>query len=225
VKTPAFDDDASAPERVKTPQAVASEPLAPLRYRVEFTVSQRYVELLEEARNLLQHQVPNRDVARVHELAMVALVEHLRKRRKAASDRPRRAAGFDGRAQRRAGKGAAPERASVGDAPVPERMDVAEPAGSAPERVIATQGRYVPAEVRRVVWRRDEGRCTFADASGRRCHERAGLEIHHEHAFVLGRPTTVENLRLVCRSHNALFAERDFGRAYVERKKSSESGG
>jgi 5-methylcytosine-specific restriction endonuclease McrA len=104
-------------------------------------------------------------------------------------------------------------------------MDVAEPAGSAPERVIATQGRYVPAEVRRVVWRRDEGRCTFADASGRRCHERAGLEIHHEHAFVLGGPTTVENLRLVCRSHNALFAERDFGRAYVERKKSSESGG
>ena len=64
-----------------------SKPLGALRYRVEFTASERYVELLEEARNLLQHRVPDRDVARVHELAMTAFVEHLRKRRQAASGR------------------------------------------------------------------------------------------------------------------------------------------
>jgi hypothetical protein len=183
---PSFDDDASAPARVAAPPtAVASEPCPPLRYRVEFTASQRYVELLEEARNLLQHQVPNRDVARVHELAMAAFVEQLRKRLQAASDRP------------------APERLT--------REGESD----------AAHGRYVPAEIRRPVWRRDEARCTFLDASGRRCHERAGLELHHDHAFALGGQTTLENLRLVCRAHNALFAERDFGRAHVERMKSA----
>jgi hypothetical protein len=52
---------------------------------------------------------------------------------------------------------------------------------------------------------------------GQRCRERAGLEVHHEHAFALGGATTVENLRLLCRAHNGFLAERDFGRAQVER--------
>jgi len=59
--------------------------------------------------------------------------------------------------------------------------------------------------------------CLSEDEAQRR--ERAGLEIHHEHAFALGGPSTLENLRLMCRSHNAFLAERDFGRAHVERMK------
>ena len=66
---------------------------------------------------------------------------------------------------------------------------------------------------------RYRGRCTFSDSSGRRRRERAGLEIHREHAFALGGTTTVENLRLLCRAHNALLAERDFGRVHVERSR------
>jgi hypothetical protein len=41
------------------------------------------------------------------------------------------------------------------------------------------------------------------------------LEYHHEHAWALGGDTTVENLSLRCRAHNALAAEADFGREYV----------
>ena len=36
----------------------AVEPLSPGRHRVELTVDQRYVDLLEEARDLLAHQIP-----------------------------------------------------------------------------------------------------------------------------------------------------------------------
>jgi hypothetical protein len=189
------------PARVDATPALASQALAPLCYSVQFTASQRYVELLEEARNLLQHQVPDRDVARVHELAMEAFVEELRKRRRA--ERPKRPA---------------PARVNnTSEGPAPERI-AGTPDASAPARVQAP-GRYVPAEIRRAVWERDEGRCTFEDSGGRRCQERAGLEIHHEHAFALGGETTLENLRLLCRSHNALLAEQDFGRAQVERMK------
>ena len=83
--SPAPDNGSEA--RCEAPPSAGPLPLVPLRYRVEFTASQRYVELLEEARNLLQHQVPDRDVARVHELAMAAFVEQLRKRRQAATNR------------------------------------------------------------------------------------------------------------------------------------------
>jgi hypothetical protein len=67
----------------------AVEPLSPNRYRVELTVDQLYLDLLEEARDLLAHQIPDRDLARVHERAMEALVKALRKSRHAATDRPR----------------------------------------------------------------------------------------------------------------------------------------
>jgi 5-methylcytosine-specific restriction endonuclease McrA len=68
----------------------------------------------------------------------------------------------------------------------------------------------VPAAVRRAVWSRDEGRCAFVGADGR-CDERGFLEIHHVVPFADGGPTSVANLQLRCRSHNACEAERWFG--------------
>jgi len=209
--------DNGSETKCEASRSAAPLPVVPQRYHVEFTASQHYVELLEEARNLLQHQVPDRDVARVHELAMAAFVEQLRKRRLTATKRapvarrskeppPERTA--DAESERSAPARVADIR-SRGS--VPARAD-AECGRSAPARVT----RYVPADVRRTVWQRDEGRCTFEDGSGRRCSERAGLEIHHEQAFALGGLPTVENLRLLCRAHNALSAERDFGRAHIQ---------
>ena len=39
--------------------------------------------------------------------------------------------------------------------------------------------RGISAPVRRVVWERHCGRCTFVSGDGRRCPERHGLEFHH----------------------------------------------
>jgi hypothetical protein len=71
----------------------------------------------------------------------------------------------------------------------------------------------------REVHQRDSGQCTFVSADGKRCSERGFLELHHhDRPFARGGEATVENLRLVCRTHNALFAERDFGRAWMRSK-------
>jgi hypothetical protein len=78
------------------------------------------------------------------------------------------------------------------------------------------RGRYVPAAVRRAVFERDEGRCTYADSSGRRCVETHRLELHHLRAFARGGEHTVDNLTLRCHAHNALAAEEDFGRPLIE---------
>jgi len=70
--------------------------------------------------------------------------------------------------------------------------------------------RHVPAAVKRAVWARDEGRCAFVGTEGR-CPETGFLEFHHVVPFAAGGATSVENLQLRCRSHNAHEAERFFG--------------
>ena len=42
--------------------------------------------------------------------------------------------------------------------------------------------RYVPSEVKRAVWERDQGQCTFASTSGQRCQARTMLEFDHVEA-------------------------------------------
>jgi hypothetical protein len=66
---------------------------------------------------------------------------------------------------------------------------------------LAGQTRYIPAAVKREVWRRDDGRCAFS--SGRqRCAETAFLEFHHVVPYADGGPATVGNIELRCRAHN-----------------------
>jgi hypothetical protein len=73
-----------------------------------------------------------------------------------------------------------------------------------------TRSRHVPAAVKREVWARDGGRCTFVGIQGR-CTERGFLELHHVVPFADGGPTVADNLRLRCRAHNAYEAEQVFG--------------
>jgi 5-methylcytosine-specific restriction endonuclease McrA len=71
------------------------------------------------------------------------------------------------------------------------------------------RGRHVPAAVRRAVWARDAGQCAFV-GTGDRCTERGFLEIHHVLPFADGGPTTLDNLQLRCRAHNAYEAKAYF---------------
>jgi 5-methylcytosine-specific restriction endonuclease McrA len=75
----------------------------------------------------------------------------------------------------------------------------------------------IPADVRRAVFDRDGGRCTYLSPDGHRCGSRWQLELDHVRPAALGGPSTVENLRLRCRIHNAPHAEETFGRAFMAR--------
>jgi hypothetical protein len=81
-----------------------------------------------------------------------------------------------------------------------------------------TNARYVPRAVVRAVHERDGQRCTFVSPEGRRCNARGLLELHHHAPHAKGGGATTENLRTVCRAHNALFAERDFGKPFMQSK-------
>ena len=195
----------------------------PQRYRVQFTATQEYVDLLEEAKDLLAHAVPSRSLDELHLRAMRALVSGLRKRKYAVTDNVGTRAPKDARRTERAdlrGDERAVEGMDVGasDLPSPEASN---PAGGRDDGTTAPRqrGRYVPAAVRRAVWARDGERCTYVDARGQRCRETSGLELHHDAPYALGGPPTESNLRLRCKAHNDLAAEHDFGRDFVARKK------
>ena len=82
----------------------------------------------------------------------------------------------------------------------------------------ATRGpRSVPAHVRRAVHERDGDRCTFVSEDGRPCECRQLLELDHIVPVAHGGATSVENLRLRCRTHNQLEAERIFGAEFMRR--------
>ena len=72
-------------------------------------------------------------------------------------------------------------------------------------RAPRSTSRRIPANVKREVWRRDDGRCAFVGARGI-CGERGFLEFHHVVAFAQGGPATMANIELRCRAHNAYEA-------------------
>jgi hypothetical protein len=79
--------------------------------------------------------------------------------------------------------------------------------------------RYIPAHVRRAVWERDQARCTFLSANGKRCTARRFLEFDHVDPVARGGKATVDGMRLRCRAHNQYEAERVFGAGFMSRKR------
>jgi 5-methylcytosine-specific restriction endonuclease McrA len=82
----------------------------------------------------------------------------------------------------------------------------------------AADSRHIPDRVRRAVWERDGGRCTFVSESGHRCKARKFVEFDHVHAFARGGEAGVDDIRLLCRAHNQFEAERTFGAEFMRHK-------
>lgn len=155
-------------------------PIAPARFKVQFTASAELEAKISRARALLRHQIPTGDLSAIIDRAMTLLLEDIERTKCAATDRPRK---------------------------------------SVAQTKTASSSRHVPARVRRAVWQRDDGRCTFVDAGGQRCSARDRLELHHVVPFARGGEHSVDNLRLFCSAHNGYQAELDYGRDRIAERR------
>jgi hypothetical protein len=81
------------------------------------------------------------------------------------------------------------------------------------------KSRRFPAAVKREVAERDDRSCTFMSDDGRRCGSTAWLEYDHRDPHGHGGPSTADNARLLCATHNTLHAERAYGREHIEMRK------
>jgi hypothetical protein len=75
--------------------------------------------------------------------------------------------------------------------------------------------RYVPAAVKREVWKRDQARCTWPMGDGKLCGSTHRLELDHDLEVALGGKPTLGNIRLLCKSHNLMKAEQHLGKALM----------
>jgi hypothetical protein len=152
------------------------EPLAPARYRVQFTASAELRDKLERLQTLMRSTVSGGDLAAVIDAAVTEKLERLEARRFGRTKTPRK---------------------------------------SAPASDTSPRTRNVPAAVRRAVHERDEGRCRYVDAHGRRCTARGQVQYHHRVPFGVGGNHAPANMSLLCPAHNRQLAEIDFGRGAV----------
>ncbi len=67
------------------------KPLAPERYKVQFTIDDDTHRILRRVQDLMRHNVPNGDLSTIFCRALIALLEKLEKTRAAVTDRPRAA--------------------------------------------------------------------------------------------------------------------------------------
>ena len=94
------------------------------------------------------------------------------------------------------------ERALDALIPQLERQKFAATSRPHPRPRPTTALRHIPAQVKRAVWERDQGQCTFVSEAGRRCPARTRLEFDHIVEVARGGEATVSGIRLRCRSHN-----------------------
>ncbi|HYP98566.1 MAG TPA: HNH endonuclease signature motif containing protein [Polyangiaceae bacterium] len=172
------------------PRGRELEPLSTDRFGVHFTADAELRELIERARELASHRVPNGDLASLMKLMVASFVKQEEKRRFGIGSRPRRA------------------RGEVKSSGAPER---ATPPGGA-------QSRYLAVQVRRDVHARDAGQCAYVSPDGRRCNARAFIEIDHVEPFARNGSSEASNLRLLCKAHNLLHARKCFGKLHVSAK-------
>jgi 5-methylcytosine-specific restriction endonuclease McrA len=81
-----------------------------------------------------------------------------------------------------------------------------------PQTPHTAYSRYIPQQVKDLVWKRDQGRCQYVAPDGRRCNERGFLEFDHVQPFAKGGSSDdPQNLRLTCRAHNQWAMRAVFG--------------
>ena len=200
-------------------------PLSERRYKIQLTAGQSLHDKLKQAQQLLGDQVAPGDLAAVFEQGLDLLIRDLRRKRFAETDRPRRPTKGkrppSGSPSRPDGA-EAPSRLATAPSP-PEPPASSMSGGAAPKEPARDGGgrrsRYIPADVRRTVARRDGYQCTFVDPnSGRRCPERSDLQYHHGHPWARGGSREASNISLLCGPHNRYLAEQDFGAEHIARR-------
>jgi hypothetical protein len=214
------------------------DPLTAELSRLSTTVSRRFLQKLKAARAGLAHARPGATTEQVLEAALDLLLEKQARSR----GQVRRPRAVVGKQRVVAGK----PRAEVERPPAPTEVEaLARPAKegpatlhaastSDPESIFPTAAPLhrrdqprepIPAAVRRAVWARDAGRCSWPLDGGGCCGSTHRLELDHVVPWARWGDSTEANLRLTYAAHNRLAAREAFGKLMVRRYAKAASGG
>ena len=227
------------PARV-APRPDEFEPLTASLTRLHFNVRREVVKKVEAARRGLGHAIPNATLEQVLEAALDLLLEKQARARGqvkrprttlAAATPPMEAALAAATALMEShyppasphveaqGVTSTSQKATPTQAPRESTPLALAPTEPPPARRTGHR-ETIPASVRRAVWARDQGRCSWPLDGGGCCGSTHRLELDHIIPWAEWGPSTLENLRVACAAHNSLAARRAFGAPCVERYRS-----
>ena len=195
----------SVPEQLKEDKIKI---LTPELTQITFKANAEFMAHLEEVRGLLAHQMPDSTLSEIMAEAMkIALARLKKKKFKVVEDQ---------------------------EVPVASEclqatevfVDLTPVSGDGRENASNTAGagnehsRYIPASIRREVFRRDQGRCSVVNPrTGKICGSQFKLEIDHFPVpWAMGGHSAVSNLRLACASCNQLHAVQRYGKDQIMSK-------
>jgi hypothetical protein len=225
----------AVPRAHSAPRSVMS-PLSAETFAVQFTASRELRDKISEARALLCHSVPDGDLASIIEKGLDLLIEKVKKKRFGLGRKPRAPAGrssenSESTLKEDAGAPSISPESVVNDegcagaveADASEMLDEAPP--SIPPPILdgpdsESLSRHIPDAVKRAVYERDGGRCTFVDDQRRRCTS-ARVQFDHRDGFARTHTHTVESIRLRCPAHNQHAANEMYGREFMDRARAT----
>jgi hypothetical protein len=190
--------------------------------RVHFNVGTPVVKKLEAARAGLAHAIPGATMEQVLEAALDLLLEK-QARARGQVKRPRGAAPA---ANLTPTATATPD--TIADTIADTTPDTTDQPGPSSSRISGSrpEGRAIrrdapraaiPAAVRRAVWARDAGRCSWPLDGGGCCGSTHRLELDHIIPWAEWGGETEANLRITCAAHNRLAARQAFGERVMGR--------
>jgi hypothetical protein len=180
------------------------EPATERAFNYCFSADQGFREKLERLGEVLGVHDPGRNMVEVFERAMEFTLQRKDPQRRLERRKEREA-------RREPCPGevpAAADAASSARGPKRERRD------TSPRQ----RSRYIPIAAREHTLERASYRCEYRAPDGTRCRARTSLEVDHVQPFGKGGGSAEDNLRVLCRGHNRLFAERAYGAEVTARR-------
>lgn len=191
---------------------LTSEKLRPVtedRYELKLTLSKDLHDQLEQLKALLSHKQLKGFEGLLQELAEIALkkLDPARARKQQTTQKQS--------VQKPQTPMNSEEQGDVQITSVDELISAAEATSQSsffdattevqhnPSVQTQSRSRHIPNPIRRAVWNRDEGRCTYAHPETQhRCGSTHFVQLDHITPFSEGGLHTKENLRLLCGRHN-----------------------
>ncbi len=172
-----------SPEVAKSKET--SRTVSPTQTELKLVVSDDLMQKIEKIKGLLAHSHPGIGLSGLLEVLVDRALEQIDPARKAARREKLK-------------------RKSDG------KREPATPTSESPNERPAS--RYIPAAIRKEVWLRDGGVCSYVSPeTGKKCESHFGLECDPILPFSQGGRSELSNLRLLCRTHNSWEAIQKIG--------------
>ena len=159
--------------------------------RIELTISEAQFEQIKECQNYLSHKIPNANLSIVISHAIEYFIQNKTQRK------------FKVTGKISANTKSKSKNSTKTTAQTNSQISNFHPKKPNPNLKITT--RNIPSRIKRIVFERAGGCCEFVNhVTGKKCNSKFQLEIDHIRPWSLGGDHSLNNLRVLCRTHNQL---------------------